>query len=57
MHKTAGTQATSHHGPEGLAGTLEKGRLYTHDYRWMRELSSRNQSLRGIRCGEVNIEL
>ena len=57
VHKAAGTAVASHHGPEGLAGPLEKRRLSTSDCLWMHELSSRHQPPLCARCGEVDVEL
>ena len=57
MHKAAGATAPSHNEPEGLAGFLEKGRLYADDNLRMHELSPRNQPPLSARCGEVDVEL
>ena len=57
MHKAASATAASRHAPEGLVGSLEKGRLYTDDYFRMHELSPRNQLPLRARRGEVDVEL
>ena len=57
MHKAAGATIASDNGPEGLAGSLEKGRLYTHDNFRMHELSPGNQPPLRARGGEIDVEL